>query len=282
MKYSYIANDDQLKKFRNHLDRDNIKVVSMDFEGEFNLHRYGETLCLIQVFDGAEFFVIDPFSISAGELTKTLEGNFVKLFFGAGSDRALVYNQYKIKIRSLFDISILIDVLQHPAKSLSSALNEVLGVETKGKKKYQMYNWTIRPIAEDAIQYALTDVRYLFDLKDALLDKIKSRDLVETLAYRLTEPEYNYERKSIPGVKKKDRYKKLSRPDKAVFDVVFLVRDAIAKELDRPPNYILSNDQLFLIARRDMSRSDIRFGKTVTIAMKERIGQAVNAALSRE
>ena len=78
MKYSYIASDDQLKSFRNHLDRNNINIVSMDFEGEFNLHRYGETLCLIQVFDGTEFFVIDPFSISEGEQKKKLERELAK------------------------------------------------------------------------------------------------------------------------------------------------------------------------------------------------------------
>ncbi|MGE4464410.1 MAG: 3'-5' exonuclease, partial [Sphaerochaeta sp.] len=40
-----------------------ITSVAMDFEGEFNLHIYGEHLCLIQLFDGSAYYLVDPFKV---------------------------------------------------------------------------------------------------------------------------------------------------------------------------------------------------------------------------
>jgi ribonuclease D len=54
----------------------------MDFEAEFNLHVYGEHLCLIQVFDGEEFLLIDPMNIDEKDLKSFLEMKSpVKVFF---------------------------------------------------------------------------------------------------------------------------------------------------------------------------------------------------------
>ena len=71
IEYTLIKSDDDLIKYRKYLDHNNITIVSMDFEGEYNLHIYGETLCLIQIYDGNKYFVIDPFGISKNELAKT-------------------------------------------------------------------------------------------------------------------------------------------------------------------------------------------------------------------
>ena len=206
MTYSYIDSNEMLIGFRKKLHKNNIKAIGMDFEGEFNLHCYGEKLCLIQVFDGSSFYVIDPFPIGRTELKKTLESNVIKLFYSGGSDRKLVSSQYGIRIKSMLDIADLVAAANLRHTGLGSIIEEVLSIKIVKKKKYQMHNWTLRPIAEDAIQYALSDVRYLFDLKDALLKKIKEQDLIEALAYRLATADFDYDKKSIPGVKKKTRY----------------------------------------------------------------------------
>ena len=185
-RYTYITSNSGLIEFRNHLQRNQIDQISMDFEGEFNLHCYGEKLCLIQIFEGKRFYVVDPFTISREELKKTLEGREIKLFYDASSDRMLVYKQYGIKITSILDLKIMVDLLEFKHKALNAILNNLLKIETYKKKKYQMYNWTKRPIGEDAIQYALSDVENLFRLKDELLDLIKQRDMTEQLVYRLT------------------------------------------------------------------------------------------------
>ena len=243
----------------------------MDFECEFNLHCYGERLCLIQVFDGQEYYVIDPFSVSKSELKKTLESDVVKLFYSAGSDRKLVFSQYGIRINALFDIADLVDVIDLRKKGLNSVIEEMLSIRIKKKKKYQKYNWTRRPIAEDAIQYALSDVRYLFDLKDALLKRIRENDLMDTLACRLDKPEFDYEKRNAPGVKKKSRYKKYNQQKKKIFDVIFRIRERYAKEIDKPPNTVFANEQLFQLVEKNREIEDICFGKPVPTEVRKRI-----------
>ena len=280
MTYSYIDNDKLLIEFRKNLHRNNIKAVCMDFEGEFNLHCYGEKLCLIQVFDGRTFFIIDPFRISKAELAKTLESNVVKLFYSAGSDQKLVFRQYGIRIKSLLDISDLFEVLNLKHKSLSSVIEEVLSVKIEKKKKYQMYNWTLRPIAEDAIQYALSDVRYLFEIKDAMLKKIKENDLIESLAYRLAMAEFDHEKKNEPGVKKKVRYIKLNRKEKTIFNIVFRIREEYARNLNKPPNSVISNEQVFQIAENELEIGNMNFGKTVPVPFRKKMIKEISHALS--
>ena len=112
MEFTYIKNDKGLVDFRQYLHRNEIDLISMDFEGEFNLHCYGEKLCLIQIFDGKKFYIIDPFTVSREELKKMLEDRVIKLFYDASSDRMLVYKQYGIKLASVFDLKILVDLLQ--------------------------------------------------------------------------------------------------------------------------------------------------------------------------
>ena len=168
-RYTYITSDSGLVDFRKHLHGNRIDEISMDFEGEFNLHCYGEKLCLIQIFDNKKYYIVDPFTVSKEELKKTLEGREIKLFYDASSDRMLVYKQYGIKIASILDLKILVDLLEFKHNALNDILNNLLKLEAYKKKKFQMYNWTKRPIDEDAIQYALSDVEYLFRLKDVLL-----------------------------------------------------------------------------------------------------------------
>jgi len=271
MTYYYIDNKQRLSDFRETLRQNNTKAVCMDFEGEFNLHCYGEKLCLIQVFDGRTFYVIDPFRIGKTELTEMLESDIVKIFYSAGSDRKLVFNQYGIRIKSLLDISDLVEVVGIPHKSLGSLLEELLSVKIEKKNRYQRYNWTLRPIDEDAIQYALSDVRYLFELKDVLIKKIKEHDLVESLAYRLAKAEFDYEKRSIPGVKKKPRYMKLGQKDKSLFEAVYSIRERFAKDMNIPPNSVFSNEQVFQIAERKLHIENIQFGKEVAPLLRKEI-----------
>jgi len=278
--FSTINSDEQLIEFRRHLQQNEIDVIAMDFEGEFNLHSYGEKLCLVQIYDGEVFYIIDPFNLSKKELKKTLESRVIKLFYGAGSDRMLAYKQYGIKIRSLFDLELLVDLLGFEKKGLDAVLYELFNIEVHNKKKYQMYNWVTRPITKDAIQYALSDVEHLFRLKDTLLDMIKHRDMVERLAYSFARLSINYDSERIPGVKKMQGYRSLKAEEKRVFDKVFEIRERIAKRLDHSPHYVLSNEQLFSISRHRVAVSDLIFGKKISTSVQNELSGLLTKILT--
>ncbi|MCK5672893.1 MAG: ribonuclease D, partial [Spirochaetales bacterium] len=178
--YTLISSNRDLIEYRKHLENNNIEIVAMDFEGEFNLHVYGEKLCLIQIFDGRNYFVIDPFNISRDELAKTLENRKVmKIFYDATSDSKLVYKQYGIKMQAVYDLKFMVDILDFEGRGLDAVISRLLNITISKKKKYQQYNWTRRPIEADAMQYALSDVEHLFAIKEKMFELLSQENKTE-------------------------------------------------------------------------------------------------------
>ena len=127
MSYTLIDSDEDIQSLLSQWKGRGVRQVAMDFEGEFNLHCYGEHLCLIQIFDGEHFFLVDPLAAdqeasrrSALELGKpfspfldsatnsrlTVEGlrlllespQVEKLWFDCASDGELVWKKFGIRL----------------------------------------------------------------------------------------------------------------------------------------------------------------------------------------
>ena len=56
--YTLVESPEDFLNVISHLQKFNLLAV--DFEGEWNLHRYGLHLCLIQISDGEKTFIVDP------------------------------------------------------------------------------------------------------------------------------------------------------------------------------------------------------------------------------
>ena len=69
MKYVSLDSDEKILSFISSLNPSS--PIAVDLEGEFNLHIYGEHLCLIQIFDGKDFYIIDPRSKAVSEKAVT-------------------------------------------------------------------------------------------------------------------------------------------------------------------------------------------------------------------
>ena len=263
--FTFIENSADLITFRKYLFQENIEKIAMDFEGDFNLHAYGEKLCLIQLFDGKKYFIIDPLRIPNEEIILFFENKkIVKYMFGAESDKSLVYKQYGIRLNNVFDQQILVNVLGMEHKGLDAVLKDVLNVEVKNKKRFQMYNWIKRPIEKDAMHYALNDVAYLFQINTVLMKRILDENKYDDLLLQIIRSDFDFEKERTPGIFKKFEYKNLSNKKKDIFTKIYHLRDAIAKEYDLPPNSLLSNDAMFNLVNGRELPENVRIGKTVT------------------
>ena len=136
-KYEYITSDAGIAELIPVLEaRD---CIAVDFEGEFNLHIYGEHLCLVQIFDGEDYHIIDPRSsgVSPKGLGIFFQSSVQKIFFDAQSDASLVHKRYGMTIRNIYDIRIPAMLLGYAGNLLG--LEELyLGIDdTGGKKKKQ-------------------------------------------------------------------------------------------------------------------------------------------------
>jgi ribonuclease D len=270
--YQTIDTDEKLTAFGRRLKERHITTLAMDFEGEFNLHAYGEKLCLVQIFDGKEFFVIDPFTVSADALKTFLEDRKVlKLFFGAGSDVQLVYKESKNVLNSVLDLQILAEVAGCKNQGLSGLNEELFGTVTLKKKQFQMHNWTRRPIDPEAVDYALSDVALLFDMHRVLLDRIlkagKADEMIRALVLK-TPSSFS---RGVPGIYRSVEFQAFGPDDKARFERIVAVREALAKRLDWPPEQVLAKAALF----------ELVLGKLAvgSVARPTRMSAAVHAEL---
>jgi len=249
--YKVLLSDRDIVEFSKYLYNNDIKTIAIDFESENNLHEYGSKICLIQIYDGKNYYVIDPFKISKEQLKIFLEDKkIVKLGYGSESDMSLLFKQYQIRIKALYDLKLMVDVLEIEKKGLGDVNRLLLGIESEGnKKKYQMHNWTRRPIDKQAIEYALSDVAYLFSLRTILLDKILSQGLIGLLLEQFVKREYDYEKIPIPTIFKSREFGDLKKDEKERAKLIYEIREKYAKEQNCPANDIMLNKDLLYIAR---------------------------------
>ncbi|HAP43955.1 MAG: hypothetical protein A2087_10620 [Spirochaetes bacterium GWD1_61_31] len=248
--YTLISTTPELASFRAYLVDQSIATVAMDFEGEYNLHVYGEKLCLIQVFDGKRYFAIDPFKIATDELAALLtDTKIAKLFYDANSDSKTVYKQYGFKLRQVVDLKMMVDVLGFEKRGLDAVLQTVLNITVTGKGTFQRHNWTLRPIDPRAVDYALADVGHLFRLETELRRLIAEAGKAAELQRFCIDKAIEYDRVPVPSIMRKPEYVSLRPVQKLLFARILELRDQAARELNWPPNSVFANDVIFQIIK---------------------------------
>ena len=231
--------------------------IAVDFEGEFNLHVYGEHLCLIQVYDGESYFIIDPRSV---RITKKGLSCFFslpvkKVWFDCQSDHSLVYKNYGMKIDCILDVRVMAKALGYDG-NLLGLISEYLGVEISiNKKKNQQANWMRRPIDEELIEYALLDVNYLFALEDKLSSIIEQRgqsSQVERLLKKATEV-----KEPEPGYKRIGNWRHYSDGEKNIVRHLYYAREAIARRFNVPSARVMDKKRIIELAKNPPKSFDM-------------------------
>ena len=272
--YTSVSSDAELASFLTRLRDRGVSEVAVDFEGEFNLHVYGERLCLLQIAHPDEEAVVDPFTTSSEALRGFLEDPQIrKITYDSSSDRLLLAKSRGLRLVSIQDLRPAVELLEFPKRDLGSVLETALGQRPAGsKKRFQQYNWTRRPLDPAAVEYALRDVRHLAELRDELFARLDKEGLLDEYRAeneRLESIEPNLNRK--PGVFRSAAHKRLSPEQKREFQRLYDIRDRHARELDLPPNTVVANKELFALARGAMDVSAITGNRRVPAERLERI-----------
>ena len=259
MDYTFISKASDLKALVLRWKNQGVESVAMDFEEESNLHCYGEHVCIIQLYDKSDYYIIDALALAKNaeglsEMKSFLEGPMEKIMFACQSDAALARKALGIQMRSVYDVRVLAMALGFNG-NLTGLIERNFGISvesTSQKKKYQTANWMRRPIPKEQIEYALSDVRYLFELKDSLVseaeEKLKPAEK-RKVAHDLSTcaEQKNPER---PGWEKICNFKLLSRAEKVYIKHFFLARDGLARKADVPATRILPKQLIVQMAKK--------------------------------
>ncbi|HJO92010.1 MAG TPA: hypothetical protein QF753_01310 [Victivallales bacterium] len=248
MNIKELKTKQEIEDYFEQLNYEKVNIIAIDIEGEYNLHCYGEHLCLIQIYDNKNEIIIDPLKFKdENTLTHILKIIFesrkiLKIMYDSSSDASLLKNRYKIKINSVLDLRPAVHLLDYNKQSLANILEIELGISPPEKKKFQMYNWMKRPINDRALEYAISDVKYLFELKKILMNKLIERGLLDeymlmNLMVQNKEDNHDAEAK----YNKRKGYIYLNEAKKNLFRQIYDIRDKYAKMINKPPGMILSN-----------------------------------------
>lgn len=237
----------------------NVCEVAMDFEEESNLHVYGEHLCVVQLFDKTNYYIIDALELIKNEngadaLKYFFESKISKIMFDCSSDSSIVRKTLGIQLRNIFDIRVLAQGIGFNG-NLTSLIERNLGIVSEDpalKKKYQRTNWMKRPLADEQLEYALSDVKYLFDLKESLVKEVKalpvqSQRHLEVLMRSCAHQKH----KERPGWEKICNYKTLGKRQRVFIRHFFIARDELAKKANVPPTNIVEKQLIVEMAKTE-------------------------------
>jgi ribonuclease D len=225
-------------------------VVAVDTESD-SLYSYFEKVCLIQFSTSTTDYLVDPLNVDVSCLGVFFEDEGIqKIFHAVEYDLFGLKRDYNFSINNLFDTMIAARMLGWQRFGLATILDDQF--EIKLNKRFQKYNWGERPIKQEALDYARMDTHYLLSLRKIQLKQLKQRKL-------FTEVMDAFQRATLaeqtPKIFNPDDFwrlkgtKNLLPQEQAVLRELFILRDSIARQLDRPPFKVMNNALLFRLIK---------------------------------
>ncbi len=218
-------------------------VCAIDTEAD-SLHRYRESLCLIQFADRERSVLIDPLAIEdLSPLADYLSVATVWMH-GADYDMTMFKRQFGALPAVVYDTQIGARLLGARRFGLGDLVLQYFGVELS--KSSQKADWGKRPLSPKMVEYALNDVLYLLEMSDMIMARLKQAGRLDwfeesCLAARqrvLDRDDIKEENWRVQGSGKLDPY------GLACLQALWHWRDGEAKAWDRPSFMVAPNRQL--------------------------------------
>ena len=224
-------------------------AVDTEFMREKN---YYARLCLVQVAHGEHVAAIDPLvdGLDLGPLRELLcDPAIVKVFHSAVQDLEIFLEKIGQVPAPLFDTQIAAAVCGlGDQPGYAKVVADLLDVQID--KSSQMTDWSLRPLSDRQLDYALSDVTHLCDVYELLLERLASSDRtswVEDDMGALLDPT-RYRVEPIEAW----RRIKLRRPKPktlAVLRQLAAWRESVAMARDIPRNWVARDEVLVGVAQ---------------------------------
>lgn len=147
-------------------------VCAIDTEAD-SLHRYRESLCLVQFARGDEALLIDPIEIDdLSPLGDFLAGAIVWMH-GADYDMTMLKREFGTLPPTVYDTQIGARLLGERRFGLADLVERYFSVTLS--KSSQKADWGKRPLSPKMMEYALNDVRYLLPMGDLIVSALKEK-----------------------------------------------------------------------------------------------------------
>lgn len=249
---TYIDDPAVLRDFVDRADRScSYSVCSIDTEAD-SMHSYETKLCLIQFSFPGALAIIDPLTLGAEGLTEFVR--FVDRFevvwmHGADYDISLLNSTFSWVPRTIYDTQVAARLLGVGKFGLANLLEDEYGV--KLSKQSQKADWSRRPLSDKMLEYAYNDVRYLIDLGEKYLIRLREVGRLEWFfesCRAAQESVLNRSGKSEDDLWRVNGWGRLSPKGLHYLKHLWLWRDDECRRLDRPAFKFLGNQEILNMA----------------------------------
>ena len=216
---------------------------------------YSPVPCLLQLATADRLAVLDPLEdVDVGPIAELVGDPAVQLVMHApAGDLLLFATRYGVRATNVFDTQLAAGFVGHGISMAYDRLVErVAGVTLTHNETFS--DWSRRPLTEAQIAYASDDVRYLFAVADALVEKLDEmgrRSWAEDEITRRYGPEATIEPDPQRAYLKVARRGRLSGRQLAALRAVAAWREEEARTRDLPPGWVLKDPSVVEVARRN-------------------------------
>ncbi|MBT5286949.1 MAG: ribonuclease D, partial [Candidatus Thioglobus sp.] len=154
-----IQTPTQLRDFLHSIKDETELAIDTEFK---RVNTYYPVLCLVQIATKKNTDCIDVLALDDLNplFDKLYQDDCLWIVHSARQDIEALHYLSKQLPKQLFDTQIAASLVNYPAQISYQALTESLQ-NVHLEKAYTRLDWTIRPLPDEAIEYALDDVRYL-------------------------------------------------------------------------------------------------------------------------
>jgi ribonuclease D len=233
--------------------------ITIDTEYDSFKRSYGFKALLIQIFDGAIVFIVDPLSgLDLSPLWNVFEDQDIQKVLYSGSEDIALLKAMGCNIQNIFDVQIAATLSNHPARNLGGLIEAETGSPLD--KSQQQSDWSKRPLSEAQLSYAANDVIYLPEIANTLTAHVASKGLLHVLRAENEALEEISPRTHQPKLKP---YHFRMHSDAFCVSLLDLLnwRDGVAREWNIPPVHVVDVpvlEQALLLRDRFLKQADFK------------------------
>ena len=228
-----------------------LQLEAYAIDTEFHRERsYFPRVALLQINNGNEIVLIDPLEVDAAPMKALFESDAVAVLHAAGQDLEVFEHWAGVVPPRIFDTQLAAGFLGMSTPSLSALHDKLLRISLP--KTSRLTDWLARPLTDDQLEYAASDVAHLLELRDRLVEELE-----EMGRLGWAEDEFEILRTHPRGRRDPDeawrRLKAVRQLKGASFGAARAIaawRERVAADLDQPVRFILSDLALVGIAQR--------------------------------
>jgi ribonuclease D len=258
-------------------------VVGVDTESD-SLYVYFEKVCLLQFSTADADYLVDPLAVDVTPLGDFFaDERYEKVFHAAEYDILCLKRDYGFTFTNLFDTMVAARVLGWGQYGLGPILESRFDVQLN--KQMQRYNWGVRPLRAEAMDYARQDTHFLLPLRSLQLKELRAQR-------RLDEARQAFQRQTqvepTPKVFDPEDFwrirgaRDLPPAEQAALRELYIFRDRCARESNRPAFKVINDAALIRLAQvHPTDRRSLGQVKGLSYLMRQHEGAKLLEAIAK-